>query len=123
MRYRHLSVALILAFLVSLVPVVGLSEAQAQILMVTGSYRVVSLDKENQRIGITLPDADTNKRLNWIYVRFNTKTFQRHESQGWFRDEELDVDELFQTIEPGSLLRVHGGRRWDKAISAKKIWL
>lgn len=96
----------------------------AQLLMVTGQYRVVELDKQNQRVGVALPEAQPDTRQNWIYVQANTEVVKRHSNgDGWFKDEKLSYDGFFDSTKPGDMMKVHGGRRWDGGITAKKIWM
>ncbi len=96
--------------------------AEAQLLTVSGEYRVVELDKQNQRVGVSLPEAQPDVRQNWIYLRATTDIVKRHTNdQGWFKDERLTFDSFFETAKPGDMMSVHGGRRWDKGITAKRI--
>lgn len=98
------------------------SPAEAQLLTVTGDYRVVELDKDNQRVGVSLPEASPGKRQNWVYLRATTDIVRRQENEeGWFKEDRLTFDSFFETAKPGDILKVHGGRRWDKGITAKRI--
>lgn len=98
--------------------------AQAQMLMVTGDYRVTDVDRPNQRIGIALREDDPNKRQNWVYIKPDTKIVKRNFYQnGTFKDEVMTFNGFFDYVRKGTLLRVHGGRDWDRSIDAKKIWL
>ncbi len=94
-----------------------------QLLLVTGRYRIVELDRDNQRVGVALPEADPNVRQNWVYIRATTKIIKRHYRNGWFKDEFLTFDGFFASAKKGDLMKVHGGRRWDGGITAKKIWM
>lgn len=97
--------------------------AQAQILMVTGDYRVTAVDQAEQRLGIALRDADPNVTQNWVYLKYNTEIVRRvwlH--NGSFKDQKLKWNEFLSIVKKGTLLRVHGGRDWDGSIDAKKIW-
>lgn len=103
----------------------GASTAQAQILLTTGEYRVVVVDKAEQRLGIAELEANPNRRQNWIYVKYNTELMRRVTPQpddGEFRYEKVDWSEFFNDIKKGALITVHGGRDWDRSIDAKKIW-
>lgn len=97
--------------------------AKAQLILVTGDYRVVIVDKGEQRLGIAKRDADPNRRQNWVYVKGRTEIVRRVwlENRA-FRDEKLTWDEFFTIVKKGTCLRVHGGRDWDGSIDAKKIW-
>ena len=97
---------------------------QAQLLLVTGNYRVTELDQEHERIGVALPEASPKETQNWIYVSPSIKVDQRQTNrQGWHKDQKLSYMQLFEQAKPGTMLRVHGGRRWDGAITAKHIWI
>lgn len=98
--------------------------ARSQLLLVTGRYRVVQVDRRHQRIGIALRDANPNVRQNWVYIKESTKIVKReYLGHGAFRDEFLTFDGFFHSIRKGTLLKVYGGRDWDGSINAKKIWL
>lgn len=98
--------------------------ASAQLLLVNGKYRIVKLDKANQRVGVALPDANPHRVQNWVYLQANTKiTVQLTRRGGWHKQEHLSYDGFFDTAKPGELMRVHGGRRWDGGITARKIWM
>lgn len=99
-------------------------QAQAQLLMVTGEYRVTNVDQDEQRIGIALRDDNPNKRQNWVYVKADTVIVRRiWLGGGAFRDERMTFNGFFDYVRKGTKLRVHGGRDWDGSIDAKKIWL
>lgn len=111
------AVAVVLAVLAN-------SMAWAQILMVTGEYRVTHVDRAEQRLGIALRDADPNVRQNWVYVKADTKIVRRlFMGDGAFKDEVMTWNEFFDYAKKGTLIKVHGGRDWDGSIDAKKIWL
>ena len=100
-------------------------EAQAQIVLTTGEYRVVVVDKAEQRLGIAELSANPNRRQNWVYIKYNTEIMKRvspNPDDGEFRYEKVGWAEFFSTIKKGSLVVVHGGRDWDRSIDAKKIW-
>jgi hypothetical protein len=97
--------------------------AQAQLLSVTGEYKVTNVDRGGQRIGIALRDADANTRQNWVYVKPDTKIVKRKFlKNGTFKDEIMTFNGFFDYVQKGTMLRVEGGRDWDKSIDAKKIW-
>lgn len=92
-------------------------------LSVTGEYRVVSVDRAGQRVGVALRDADPNKRQNWVYVKPDTKIVKRSFlGGGAFRDEIMTFNGFFDYAKKGTQFRVEGGRDWDRSIHAKKIW-
>lgn len=97
--------------------------AQAQLLSVTGEYRVTQVDRPQQRIGIALRESDPNVRQNWIYVKPETKIVKRvFLKNGTFKDKNLNFNDFFDYVKKGTMLRVEGGRDWDKSIHARKIW-
>lgn len=115
----------------TLIPVVGIllllavsaPPPQAQLLLVTGKYRVVEVDRDNQRIGVALPESNADVRQNWIYLRATTEIVKRHYREDWFQDEQLTFDGFFSSAKKGEMMKVHGGRRWDGGITARKIWM
>lgn len=112
------------AFLLALVAlVVATAPARAQILLVTGEYRIVDLDRDNNRIGVALPEAKPDVRQNWIYVKLETEIVKRHSRDGWSKDETLTPEGFWSAVRKGEMMKVQGGRGWDGSITAKKIWL
>lgn len=97
--------------------------AHSQILLVTGDYRVVSVDQDNWRIGVALADANPNRRQNWVYITPDTRIALRVWKGRWYRDEVIGLNRFFEIVRKGQRLRVHGGRDWDGTIKAKKIWM
>lgn len=98
--------------------------AAAQILLVTGKYRVVDVDQENYRVGVALEDADPDVVQNWVYIQINTKIVRRiYRGDGWKKDVEVSPTDFFKVVKKGTLMKVHGGRDWDGSINAKKIWM
>lgn len=98
--------------------------SSGQLLLASGKYRVVALDRDHQRVSVALLEADPNTHQNWIYLTATTKINKRHSSgDGWFRDEKLSYEGFFSSARVGDKLRVEGGRRWDRGVTAKKIWL
>lgn len=115
-----------LVILVAIIMGLGcMKSAQAQIILTTGEYRVVVVDKAEQRLGIAELEANPNRRQNWVYVKYNTELMKRvnpNPDDGEFRYEKVPWIEFFNDIKKGSLITVHGGRDWDRSIDAKKIW-
>ncbi|MBQ7567929.1 hypothetical protein IJT17_03910 [bacterium] len=115
--------------LVSLLAVLALliavrSAADAQILLVTGEYRITHVDRSKLRLGVCLRDADPDRRQNWVYV--NTNTVLTHRiffGDGSFKDETMDWSSFFDLASKGAIIKVHGGRDWDMSIDAKHIWI
>ena len=100
------------------------SPAQAQILSVTGDYRVTDVDRGQQRIGIALRDDNPNHRENWVYIKPDTRIILRQFiGHGAFKDYDISFNEAWTVIHKGTKLRVHGGRDWDRSIVAYKIWM
>jgi 2-hydroxychromene-2-carboxylate isomerase len=119
MRIRTLVLSACLLALIA-----GLSvPARSQILMVTGEYQVVTVDRANQRIGVALREDDPNTRQNWVYVRPDTRIVHRVWTGNEFRDENLSFNQFFDSIRHGDKLRTTGGRDWNGTIKATKIWL
>lgn len=115
---RNIVLALSALFLFAAVP------AQAQLLSVTGEYRVTNVDRGHQRVGVALRDADPNVRQNWVYIKPDTKIIKRNFLPGGvFKDEIWTFNGFFDQAKKGMKFRVEGGRDWDKSIHAKKIWL
>lgn len=97
--------------------------AAAQILWVTGTYRVVSVDPNRHRIGIQILEADPGVRQNWCYLDLDSKMIHRvTDGEGWQRDEELWAQQILKTLKPGDEVRIRGGRDWDMSIKAKMMW-
>lgn len=120
MKGRFVAVLGVCALLLVLVAGV----AQAQILMVTGNYRITHVDRAEQRIGIALRDANPNVRQNWVYVKADTQIVKRvWRADGSSKDENWGWNQFFEYAKKGTLVRVHGGRDWNGTIDAKKIWL
>lgn len=114
-------------FLLALVVVcagVQAPRAQAQLILVTGNYRVVELDHSNHRVGVALPEAKPDHTQNWVYLDLDTEIVRRQSNgDGWFKDERLSDDGFFGSVKPGDMMKIHGGRRWDGSITARKIWM
>ena len=110
-------------WLVLVALLVGAAPARSQLLLVTGDYRVVELDKANNRIGVSLPESKPDVRQNWIYVKLETEVVRHQERDGWSKDEVLTPEALWSSVQKGDMMRVQGGRGWDGTITAKKIWL
>lgn len=102
----------------------GPRAGNTQLLLVTGDYRVTEVDEDNQRVGVALPEARPDVTQNWVYVEPKTDISQRiTNSEGWHKEEKLNYYQFFQTVKPGQMVRIHGGRRWDGGITGKNMWL
>ncbi|MBQ7528680.1 hypothetical protein IJT10_02075 [bacterium] len=114
----------LLAIFLTLMSLFGVqAKTQAQLILVSEEYRVVVVDRAQQRIGIANCDANPDVRQNWVYLKDKTEILHRRwNDEGAFRDEKLDWDHFFRTVRKGNRLWVHGGRDWDGSIDAKKIW-
>ncbi len=122
MRKITIFLAVLIAVLMGLG---GMRSTQAQILLTTGEYRIVVIDKAEQRLGIAELEANPNRRQNWVYVKYNTELMKRvnpNPDDGEFRYEKVSWVQFFNDVKKGSLITVHGGRDWDRSIDAKKIW-
>ena len=97
---------------------------QAQLLLVTGNYRVTELDQKNLRFGVALPEANPGETQNWVYIDPNTDINERVSNrQGWHKEQKLNFYQFYEVAKPGTMLKVHGGRRWDGEISGKTLWI
>ncbi|MFA5504590.1 MAG: hypothetical protein WC314_03090 [Vulcanimicrobiota bacterium] len=110
-----------------LVGVCGLTRepAEAQILKVNSKYRIVTVDRPGQRIGVALPKADPRVRQSWVYIRPDTaSSMQKHYGNGYYKNHQLSFNEIFSTAEQrvGQFMSVKGGRDFDGSINAKKVW-
>lgn len=115
MRSRNLLILLVLIFL----------PAQAQLLTVTGKFRIVSLDYDEQRIGVARLDDDPRIRQNWVYIKHDTNIYQRITlANGKTQEKVLNRDQIWEAMKPylGKTMKVHGGRDWNGTIDAKDVW-
>lgn len=99
---------------------------QAQLVMVESQYRIVEVDRAENRIGIALPDADPSQRQNWVYIKPDTTASQRQSlGNGAFRDEAMTPNGVLDAVESrrGGLIKINGGRDFDGSIHAKKVWM
>lgn len=101
--------------------VVNAQRASAQLLLVTGEYYVTELRPNKYQIGIALNKGDDTR--NWVNVKDDTKINLRKWHGGGFTDVQINRDQLFRVLHPGSKFKVTGGRDWDQTIVAKKIWI
>lgn len=107
-----------------LLMVCAAAPAQAQLLSVTGEYRIVQVDRGKQQVGVALREANPDKVQNWIHIKPDTKIVKRNFfKNGTFKDEVWTFNGFFDYAKKGTMLRVEGGRDWDKSIHARKIWL
>ena len=100
-------------------------KVEAQLLVVDSKYRIVEVDRAEQRIGVALEDADPKETQTWVYVKPDTKSALRtHHGNGLFRDEILTFNGILDVAaqREGGLFKVHGGRDFDGSINAKTIW-
>lgn len=109
MTRRVLLLALSLGLLLAL-PV------RAQILMVDSSYRVVTIDHQEARFSVALPDDDPDVPQNWVHVEMKTRTLLPG-------GRELDPVAAMKHLRQGMVVKVNGGRRWDGEITAETLWL
>lgn len=106
---------------------VGLSQqtAEAQLIKVESSYRIVTVDRPGQRIGVALPDADPKERQSWVYIKPHTEaSMRKYYGDGFFKDEKMSFNGIFDACDQrvGKLFKVKGGRDFDGSINAKKVW-
>lgn len=99
---------------------------EAQLISVESQYRIVEVDRFENRIGVALPDADPNTRQNWVYIKSDTRASMRHSlGNGVFRDETMSPNGVLNAAESrvGGLMKINGGRDFDGSIDAKKVWM
>ena len=105
---------------------VSAERVEAQIVDVESQYRIVEVDRAENRIGIALPDAAPNERQNWVYIKSDTRGSMRHKmGNGAFKDEVMTPNGMLDAAQSriGGLMKINGGRDFDGSIDAKKIWL
>ena len=108
--------------MLGLIVVPGPRSSQAQLLLVTGDYRITEMDEDNQRFGVALPEARPDVTQNWCYVEPKTDILHKvTNSQGWSKEEKLNYYQFFKNAKKGTMVRIHGGRRWDGGITAKSL--
>ena len=96
----------------------------AQLLTVTGEYRITEVDRGGQRIGVAFRKDNPKRTQNWVYIRPDTRVnLRRSLGRGVFRDEVLNYENSWNEFRVGRPIKLHGGRGWDGTISAKKIWM
>lgn len=104
----------------------GSEKVEAQLVTVESQYRIVEVDRAENRIGIALPDANPNERQNWVYIKPDTRASMRqYMGNGTFRDESMTPNGVMNAAEThvGELIKINGGRDFDGSIDAKKVWM
>lgn len=104
----------------------GAEKVEAQLISVESQYRIVEVDRTENRIGIALPDASPNERQNWVYIKPDTRgSMRQYMGNGTFRDESMSPNGVLNAAEDrvGGLIKINGGRDFDGSIDAKKIWM
>ena len=113
---------LLIPFALTLLCLFCATGAQAQLILAKGEYRIVELDKPNQRFGIAQLEAKPDRRQNWVYVKATTKFRKRTQlDEETFRVQKFTYDEFFATIKKGDIVKVKGGRGWTGSITAKEV--
>lgn len=111
----------------ALLLIVGIQPSSAQLIVVENDFRIVSVDQDDNRIGIAQPDADPKVRQNWLYLEDDVRLSIRESiGGGAFRDAVYtDKNVIFNVMRKnkGQLIKIHGGRDWDGSIDASKIWM
>jgi hypothetical protein len=98
--------------------------AHAQLLSVTGDYRVTQLDPQHQRFGVAILKDDPHVTQNWVYVQPSTEIHYRLTSPGgWSKQESMNYYQFFAQAHVGNVVRIRGGRRWDGGISCKTLFI
>ena len=104
----------------------GTLPADAQLVLVESKYRIVDVDKFENRIAVALPDTDPDVAQTWVYIKRDTRGSMRtYTSNGAFRDEILTPEGILRAAErrEGELIKINGGRDWDGSIDAKSVWM
>lgn len=125
MRKSRIILTLMLA---TLLTVAGLKArpANAQLLLVESKYRVVDVDKSENRIRVALPGDDPDVGQNWVYIDRDTRGSMRiYHGNGTFSDEQLTPNGILNAAaaREGDFIKVSGGRDWDGSINAKSVWM
>lgn len=119
MRKRYHIIMLGIVCLLALM--IGTAPAYSQLLLASGTFRVIEINKEKNRIGVAKLNANPTVRQNWVYLKINTKVIKRFEQNGWQKDEPVEADDCCDIVEVGDILHVEGGRNFDGSINAKSI--
>jgi hypothetical protein len=100
----------------------GLAQpADAQIVVVEETFRVVSVDRDDHRIAIARPDADPDVRQNWLYIDPETRAADSNGYQTMvYQDTQKILD--VAAAHKGQVFYMSGGRDFDGSIDANKIW-
>lgn len=99
--------------------------AEAQLLKVDAKYRIVTVDRPGQRLGVALPDANPKERQSWVYIKPSTEaSMRKYYGDGYFKDEKMSFNGIFNAADQrvGKMFRVKGGRDFDGSINAHKVW-
>jgi hypothetical protein len=105
---------------------VGVQPVEAQLVIVDAKYRIVEVDRSENRIGVALPDATGNERQNWVYIKPDTRASRRQSTgNGTFRDEAMTPQGVMNAAEVriGQMMKINGGRDFDGSVNAKKVWM
>lgn len=94
----------------------------SSIINVNSKYRVVSVEPGMYQFGVALLDANPYHIQNYVHIRIDTKISQRVYTNGGAYDRMLSPTQIFNVVQPGTIIHVKGGRDWDNTIVAKKIW-
>lgn len=122
---RHTAIKFLLG-LGLLAAIFGSLPVNAQVVIVDGNYRIVEVDRAENRIGVALPDASPGERQNWVYLKSDTRASRRLTTgDGAYRDEAMNSDAVLKAAESriGQMMKINGGRDFDGSINAKKIWM
>jgi hypothetical protein len=105
---------------------IGSDKVEAQLVSVESKYRIIEVDRAENRIGIALPDASPTERQNWVYIKPDTRGSMRQNlGNGSFRDEVMTPNGVLNAAESriGGWMKINGGRDFDGSIDAKKVWM
>ena len=86
-------------------------QAQAQLVTVDKSVKVVKTDREKWRIEITAIDKKPDVATDYVFILEETECIKDGKPFNW------------EDIQKGWVIRVKGSLRFDTHINAKKIWV
>lgn len=89
----------------------------AQLVTVSEKFRVVEVDRGKERIGIADLDADPKVRQNWVNLKHDTRIYRKNGTD----EQPMALEEALETLQPGDLIFVDGGRKWSGRINANTL--
>jgi len=75
---KKLTLSALVLVALALTPLLTATQpAEAQLVLVNSRYRIVTVDRADQRVGVALPDADPDVRQSWVYIKPSTRISYR----------------------------------------------